>query len=114
MTNYEVVAEGGVEVNGSHYDQGHTFEFSETPDYIQPLIDDGSITVGGESQAKKDEVAEDAPADAVLTKYTVVKEDGIFIGDVEHAKGEVVELDADSDETKGLLTEGFVEAAAAE
>lgn len=113
MTNYEVVKEGGVEVNGSHYDQGHVFEFSETPDYIQPLVDDGSITVGGESQAK-DEVVDDAPADAVLTKYTVVKEDGIFIGDVSHAKGETVELDADSDETKGLITEGFVEVAAAE
>lgn len=43
MTNYEVKAEGGVDVNGTHYDQGHVFEFDAVPEYVQPLIDDGSI-----------------------------------------------------------------------
>lgn len=43
MAKYAVRVEGGVDVNGSKYEQGHIFEFDAVPEYVQPLIEDGSI-----------------------------------------------------------------------
>lgn len=56
MTQYEVKKEGGVEVNGTHYDEGHVFEFDAVPEYVQPLVDSGDVAEVAEVAAEEAEV----------------------------------------------------------
>lgn len=52
MKQYEVVAEAGVDLNGEHYPQSHTFEFDTIPDHIAAAIADGTVAeVAGEAGA---------------------------------------------------------------
>lgn len=44
-----------------------------------------------------------------MKSYKVLKEDGVEIDDVLFTKDELVELDSESDTTKAMLTEGFIE-----
>jgi hypothetical protein len=72
MTKYEVKAEAGVDVNGTHYDAGHIFEFDAVPEYVQSLIDDASILEVLEAQGTKN-----APADEeVGNTENVPKDEG--------------------------------------
>lgn len=44
MTSFKVTKEGGVEINGADYAEGHVFTFDGgIPSHIQSFVDDGSI-----------------------------------------------------------------------
>lgn len=112
MTKYEVVKDGGVDINGDHYDQGHELEFDTVPGHVQELIDDGSVAeVSGEKKAA------DADDEPELKSYKVLSDEGIapaadngtHDADSVYKKDETVELDPENEQTKHFVEEGFVE-----
>ena len=40
---YVVKNEGGVDINGNHYEVGHEFSWDEVPANVQPLVDSKDI-----------------------------------------------------------------------
>lgn len=138
MTNFEVVNESGVDINGSHYDQGHIFSFEGiVPDHIAPFIEAGDLAETDKTVdvAEGSEVADrnttekategegeplpEAPAEEpTLKKYKVLAEAGIdMIGDEgeKHvAEGEEVELDPEAEGTKEWLETMAIEEVEAE
>lgn len=43
MTEYEVKSEEGADINGSHYDKGHSFEFDVLPDHFSDVVASGAV-----------------------------------------------------------------------
>lgn len=49
-SQFKVSKEGVIELNGSHYDEGHVFEFEgDLPEHVQVAVDSGDLAEVGAS-----------------------------------------------------------------
>jgi len=124
LKDYTVVSPDGLVVieGGELFAEGSVI--SLTDEQAAPFLESGAITtpviasgeptkdeeVQGEQEEKTTVTNEEGNA-VTTKKYKVLNESGIFsnFDHVEHAQGEVVELDPENEQTQHFVEGGFVE-----